>query len=135
MGSWDGRKVLLTLIAVGAFLYGTYRLWDIWNFSRNAREAQGLIVDRTSNQFAIQFTLDGKTYQIEETLPSTKGADIEARMRLQPGAYVTVLYDPAEPQNARWKSERNWAFPVALCAISVLCGLGAYRPSLGLQRG
>jgi len=134
MGSWDGRRTLLTLIAAVAFLYGAYHLWDIWNFSRDAREAQGLIIERTSAEFTIQFTVDGRRYQIEESLPSTKGADIEARMRLQPGANVTVLYDPAAPQNARWQNARNWAFPGALCAIGVLCGLAVSRPNLGLRR-
>jgi Protein of unknown function (DUF3592) len=134
MGSWDGKKALLTVIAVVAFSFGAYRLWDIWNFSRNALEAQGVIVERTSNQFTIEFTANGRSYQIEEELPSTKGADVETRMRLQPGVYVTVLYDPDSPQDARWKSARNWVFPGALCAIGVLFGLAAYRPNLGLPR-
>lgn len=134
MASWDGRKTLLTFIAVVAFSYGAYRLWEFWSFSRDAHETQGVIVDRTSNQFTIQFTVDGRSYEIEEDLPSTKGADVEMRMRLQPGVYVKVLYDPESPQNARWKSARNWAFPAALCAIGIMCGLAAYRPSLGPQR-
>jgi len=133
MGSWDGRKILLTLIAVVALAYGTYHLWDIWNFSRTAAEAQGLIIDRTSTRFTIQFTVDGRSYQIEESLPNTKGANIQARMRLQPGVSVPVLYDPAAPQDARWKSDRNWAFPMALCFVGILCGLAAYRPNLGPQ--
>ena len=133
MGTWDGRTTLLTLIAVVTLGFGTYHLWDIWNFSRNASEAQGLIIDRTSTRFTIQFNVDGRSYQIEESLPNTKGG-IQARMRLQPGASVTVLYDPAAPQDARWKSNRNWAFPVALCFVGMLSGLAAYRPNWGLQR-
>lgn len=122
------------MIATITILYGAYRLLDIWNFSRNAREVQGVIVERTSSRFTIQFTADGQTYQIEEQLPSTKGGDIEGRMHLQPGANVNVLYDPVSPADARWKSERNWVFPLVLCAIGVLCGLAAFRPNLGLQR-
>jgi len=134
MGSWGGRTTLLTLIAVVALGFGAYHLWDIWNFSRTASEAQGVVIERTSTRFTTEFTVGGRIYQIEESLPSTKGANLQARMRLQPGANVTVLYDRAAPQNARWKSQRNWAFPVALCFVGILCALSAFRPYWGLQQ-
>lgn len=134
MGSWDVRRTLPILLAILASFYGAYRLYDIWNFSRNARETQGLIVARTSSRFTIQYTVDGQVYQIEETLPGMKGPVIETRMRLQPGTYITVLYDAALPSNARWKNTDNWVFPGALCVIGVAFCLATYRASLGPRR-
>ena len=98
MGSWNVRRILPILVAILASLYGASRLYDIWNFSRNAHETQGLIVARTNSRFTIQYTVEGQVYQIEEELPGMKGPVIETRMRLQPETYVTVLYDAASPQ-------------------------------------
>ena len=134
MGSWNVRRILPILVAILASLYGAYRLYDIWNFSRNAHETQGLIVARTNSRFTIQYTVEGQVYQIEEELPGMKGPVIETRMRLQPETYVTVLYDAVSPSNARWKNTDNWVFPGALCVIGVAFCLATYRASLGPRR-
>jgi Protein of unknown function (DUF3592) len=116
------------LIAMLGLPYGTYCLWDFWRFISRAQEAQGQIVARDSTTFTIRFEAEGRTFQIEEDLPSRRGTAGLQRMVLQPGATVTVLYDPSSPQNAKWKTERLWVFPVAIILVSTLAGLVALFP-------
>jgi hypothetical protein len=133
-GSQLRRKTVLLLLAVVGLSYGGYRLWDAWNFTSHAREAQGQVVDRNSSTFTIQYQVNGQTFQFDERLPSTKGMNIERRMELQPGASVAVLYDPASPANGRWKSRRLWFFPASVLFISALCGIAALLPDPALLR-
>jgi len=129
----DPRKqgrIIAGIIAVLGFVFGAYRLFDAWSFASRAHEAAGVIVARDSHVFTIQFEVEGQSYQIEEELPSTKGMSGQARMRLQVGTPVSVLYDPASPGNARWKSNRLWAFPPAVLAVSLIAALCCLFPDL-----
>jgi Protein of unknown function (DUF3592) len=127
-----GAAVALVIALVG-LPYGVYRLWDAWSFTSQAREAIGEIVERDSSQFTIRYAAEGRTFQITENLPSTKGMSGLKRAELQPGVEVTVLYDPVSPQNARWKSDRVWAFPIAVILVSVLAGLAGLFPDVAFR--
>lgn len=120
--------VVCILIAVVGFPYGSYQLLDYLRFASRAQETQGLIVARDSANFTIQFAVDGQAYQIQEALPSTRGMAGQARMALQPGTAVRVLYDPSSPQSAKWKASRNWVFPVAVLLVSAIAALTARFP-------
>jgi hypothetical protein len=111
-------------------VFGAYRLFDAWSFVSRAHEAAGVIVARDSHVFTIQFEVEGQTYQVEEQLPSTKGMSGQARMHLQVGTPVDVLYDPASPGNAKWKSSRLWAFPLAVLGVSFIAALCCLFPGL-----
>jgi hypothetical protein len=132
MSSSNGQRhqgaIICVLIAALGLPYGAYGLWDYWSFASKAREAAGQIVARNSTTFTIQYTVDQQTYQIDESLPNTKGMSGQNRIALQPGKAVTVLYDPMSPGSARWQSERLWLFPLAILFVSGLAGLGALFP-------
>lgn len=51
------------------------------------------------------------------------------RERLQPGATVSVLYDPLSPSNARWNAD-NWVWPLIVMLLSILIGLAGFFPNL-----
>ncbi len=121
------KAIIALLIAALALPYGLYRLWDAWSFTSRAREAAGEIVDRDSSRFTIRYIVEGQPFQIQEDLPSAKGASYR-RAQLQPGVQVAVLYDPASPQNARWESDRIWAFPLVLLFMGLLSAFAAWRP-------
>lgn len=93
-----------------------------------AQEAQGQIVARDSANIIIQFEVGGRIFEIQEALPSTRGAAGLQRVKLQVGTMVPVLYDPSSPQNARWRTERLWVFPVAIILVSVLAALAGLFP-------
>ena len=122
--------IISLLIAVVGLPYGTYHLWEYWRFASKAQEAQGRVVARDSSTFTIQFAVDGQTFQIAEALPGTKGMAGQRRSALQPGAAVTVLYDPSSPQKARWQNNRLWVFPLAIFLISAIAGFSAWFPDL-----
>ena len=124
------KKMVLLVFGLLGLLYGTYRLLDAWSFTSQAREVAGEIIDRDSSRFTIRYIVDGQAFQIQETLPSTRGMSSYRRAQLQPGAQVGVLYNPLSPQKARWDSNRIWAFPIIVIFLSVLTGLGGLRPDL-----
>ena len=123
-------RIIAGIIAVLGFVFGAYRLLDAWSFASRAHEAPGVIVARDSHVFTIQFEVEGQNYLVEEELPSTKGVSGQARMRLQVGTPVTVLYDPAAPGSAKWKSSRLWFFPIAVLAVSLIAALCCLFPDL-----
>jgi hypothetical protein len=118
-------------IAVCLFIYGIYLLHDISSFTSKASSTTGQIVARDGTRFTIQYMVDGRAFQIEESLPSTKGASISEREKLQPGVAVPVLYERSSPGNARWGAARNWFFPELLILLSILFGLAGFLPDLG----
>jgi hypothetical protein len=124
------RRILALLIASLGLLYGTYRLWDAWSFTSQAREVVGQVVQRDSSQFTIRYMVGEQAFQIQEDLPIARGMSAYRRTEIQPGAQVAVLYDPASPQKARWDSDRIWAFPIVVLVIAVLAGLAGLRPDL-----
>jgi hypothetical protein len=124
------RRILALLISSLGLLYGTYRLWDAWSFTSQAREATGEVVQRDSSQFTIRYIVGEQAFQIQEDLPIARGMSAYRRTEIQPGVQVAVLYDPASPQKARWESDRIWAFPVVVILISVLAGLAGLRPDV-----
>jgi len=121
--------VTLLILACIGIAYSCWLLLGYVHFAGEATETQGVVVARDSIRFTIEFQVDGQTFRIEEDLPSTKGSSGLERVRLRPGAEVTVLYDPASPQNAKWKSNRLWIFPVAILALSSLGGMVALFPN------
>lgn len=124
------RTIFALLVASLGLPYGIYRLWDAWSFTSRAREVTGEIVERDSSRFTIRYVVEGQAFQIEEDLPIAKGMSRSRRIELQPGVQVTVLYNPAAPQEARWDSDRIWAFPIIVILVSVLAGLAGLRPDL-----
>lgn len=124
------KAIIALVIAALGLPYGLYRLWDAWSFTSRARETAGEIVGRDSARFTIRYIVDDQPYQIQETLPSTRGMSGYRRARLQPGVQVAVLYDPASPQKARWDSDRIWATPIVVLFLSVLTGLAGLRPDV-----
>ena len=125
-----GRTIFLIALSLVGLAFGVYLLWDIWAFSLTASETEGQIVARNSASFIIEFNANGRTYQITEDLPSTKGMSGLTRIKLQPGTKVSVLYDPSTPSRARWDDKRNWVFPLAVIFVSVLAGLAGLFPNL-----
>ena len=112
--------VTLLILACSGIAYSCRLLLGYVHFAAKATGTQGVVVARDSIRFTIEFQVDGQTFRMEEDLPSIKGSSALERVRLRPGAEVTVLYDPASPQNAKWKSNRLWIFPVAILALSSL---------------
>ena len=127
------RKIGLIIASIAGLIYGTSILWNFTAFSWRASETQGRIVARDSFTFTIQYAVDGRTYQIQQDLPGTRGMSGIKRMQLQPGAAVTVLYDPSSPGDARWKSNRNLVFPFAVIFIALLAGFAGMFPELALR--
>jgi hypothetical protein len=125
--------LIALMIALAGLSYGVYRLRDAWSFTSHAREAIGEIVDRGSSRFTIRYAVGKQTFEIAEDLPSTRGMSALRRTQLQPGAQVPVLYDPVSPQNARWKSDRIWAFPIIVILVSALVGLASLFPNAALR--
>ena len=124
------RIILLIVLSVGGLTFGAYRLWDTWAFNLLAAETQGQIVARNGLTFTIQYVVDGRTFQITEDLPGTKGMSGTTRMQLHVGAMVPVLYEPSSPNNARWEAERNWVFPLGILFVSVLAGFAGLFPDI-----
>ncbi len=124
-----GRIIFLIALSLVGLAFGAYRLLDIWAFSLTASETEGQIVARNSASFIIEFNANGRTFQITEDLPSTKGLSGLTRTRLQPGTKVSVLYDPSSPSRARWNDNRNWVFPLVVILLSVLVGLAGLFPN------
>ena len=122
--------IFLIALSLVGLAFGVYRLWDIWAFSLTASETEGQIVARNSASFIIEFNANGRTFQITEDLPSTKGMSGLTRTKLQPGTKVSVLYDPSTPSRAKWNDKRNWVFPLAIIFVSVLAGLAGLFPNL-----
>lgn len=121
--------IIFLLIAAVGMPYGAYHLLDYWRFAFKAHEAPGFVVARDSSSFTIQFAVNGRTFQIDEALPGTKGMGRPRRSEVQPGFAVMVLYDPSSPQKARWKNDRNWLVPLATLLISAICGLAYWFPN------
>ena len=111
---------LIAISAIGA-AYGIYLLADCAIFASSAVETGGVVVARAGSNFTIQYTVSGQTYQIKQSLPSTKGTSGKLRSKLQPGYTVSVLYDPESPSNARWNNA-IWAWPVAVTVVSIIVG-------------
>ena len=132
-GSTVNRKPVLIILSLIGLAYGAYLILDIVGFTSTAEETQGRIIARDSFTFTIQYEVNGQTYQIRQDLPSAKGMSGINRMKLQPGVAATVLYDPSSPQNARWKSNRNWVFPIAILFVSLLAGFGGLFPQVALR--
>ena len=128
------RKPFFIVLAIVGLLYGAYLIWDIVGFTLTAEETQGRIIARDNSAFTIQYKVDDQTFQIKEDLPSTKGMSGIERMKLQPGTMVSVLYNPSFPENARWKANRNWVFPLAVVFVSLLAGFVGLFPDLALRR-
>jgi len=124
------RITFLIVLSFVGFAYGAYRLWDALAFGAVASRTQGQVVAREGSSFTIEFSVDGQVFHITEDLPGTKGMTGMERARLQPGASVVVLYDPSSPSHARWDAKRNWFFPLAVMAVSMLAGLAGWRPDL-----
>ena len=127
------RKRAFIIASIAGLIYGVYLLWDFTGFSLRASEIQGRIVARDHFTFTIQYVVDGTTYHIQQELPGTKGMSGIKRMKLQPGAVVTVLYDPSSPGDARWKSNRNLVFPFAVIFLALLAGFAGLFPDIALR--
>ncbi len=127
------RKPAFIILSVLGLIYGAHLLWNIIGFTSAASETQGRIITRDNFTFTIQYTVNGKTFQITEDLPSTKGMSGMKRMKLQPGSTVTVLYDPSSPGNAKWNANRNWVFPLAVIFVSLLAGFAGLFPDIALR--
>jgi hypothetical protein len=124
------RRILALLIAALGLTYGSYRLWDAWSFTSQAREVAGEVVQRDSSQFTIRYFVGDQAFQIQEDLPIARGMAAYRRTEIQPGVQVAVLYNPASPQKARWDSDRIWAFPIVVILVSVLAGLAGLCPDV-----
>ena len=79
----------------------------------------------------IQFRVGEKAYRFDEALPSSHGSSAQTYRRLVPGTAVTVLYDAASPNHAKWKSNRIWEFPLLLGFMFPLGIRASFDPRFG----
>jgi hypothetical protein len=123
------RIVFLIILSIIGFAYGIYLWSDYFIFTLSACETQGLIVSREGSSFTIQYNVEGQTFQIKQGLPSTKGMSGLKRAKLQPGATVSVLYDPMSPGDARWNAH-IWVWPLIVIILSMLTGVAGFFPDI-----
>jgi hypothetical protein len=123
------RIVFLIILSAIGLPYGIYLLSDYIFFTSLALETQGQVVARDGSNFTIQYTVEGQTFRIKHSLPSTKGMTGLERARIRPGATVSVLYDPSSPGDGRWNAH-NWVWPLVVIVLSVICGLAGFFPDI-----
>lgn len=123
-----GQRRPLFIIAVIGILFGLYLLVAQLAFQFAAQEVTGHIMTRDSENFVIQYNLDGHNYEITESLPGqlafVGGSTFEV------GSAEPVLYSPNAPEKGQWRSSRNWAFPAIIIIMSGLFALTILNPQL-----
>ena len=117
-------RYLLWSIAILGGLYAVLSLGRTAVFTSRAEQIQGVVSARGPATFTIDYEVQGQRFSIEVPLPRVKGSS-KKRSSLQPGASVTVLYDPRTPARGVWKSNREWVFPTAILVVSLLAAYGA----------
>ncbi len=110
--------------------------WEAWAFVKRATPAQGKIDRLEQHEYTRRsggITRKRVAYHPVFTFQDAKGASHtvvsssgSGRPQYEAGAQVPVLYDPAEPQNARIDSfSEFWLFPIAFGGIGGACFLVA----------
>ncbi len=116
------------LIAFCGVLFGLYLLAIQLHLQYTGAIADGRIVARDSAKFVVKYNVNGRDYEITESLPGKGG--FKSRQQLQEGATVQVLYDSVQPEKAQWHSSRNLIFPVIIVVMSALFAAIILNPKL-----
>lgn len=133
VGSFKLLKSALLLCAAAAFFFGGFAVFELGSFLRTAVSAEGTVVrldwrvdmrrvrPSSGYQAVVRFRkADGGTHEFVDD----SGSDPP---RYSIGEKVRVLYDPADPRNAKIDSFRSlWLAPVlALFAGVLILGIFA----------
>ena len=131
-------------LAVGLILGTVFVLIGSKDYSGYTARAAATVVDvdvhttrsngktRTSRDYDVQFTVDGRTYRVDDISGVRSGGDLST------GNVVAVAFPPQQPLSAVWASTVEGGaaalLRIGLAAGLLFGGLGALILALGLRR-
>jgi hypothetical protein len=118
----------LFIMALLGVLFGISLFVAQIRFLIQSRVADALVVARTEATFTLQYKVDGREFEVSESLPGD-GA-IKNKADFEVGAATQVLYLPTAPERAQWRSSRRWVFSAIIVVMSALFALTILRPKI-----
>ena len=119
-------QAIFMSVALLCSVYFGIALINLLKFEHTAQKVSGSVIERSFGHFTIQYVVAQTKYSITEPLPKARG--MSSRGHLVEGAEVSVLYNPHNPQQAKWDSHRDLIFDSLMLFFSIL-GIG-----VGLKR-
>ena len=125
-------NLIVPLVGLVFLGLGLWWGWDAWTFVQRAQPAQAKVErfeERTKKKRVSGTTRTRTYYAPVFTFQDAKGASHtvtsdtgSGKPAYEVGQPIRVLYDPADPQQARIDAfSELWLFPVAFSGIGVLC--------------
>lgn len=124
-GVWFGGLFLLVGVVLGSL--AAYRTYEHRSFTRDAQQAQGLVLTKeirqsgsrsrgqtTHYEVTYRFSAGGQTYTGRDELA------YDAWLRLSEREPATVLYDPRAPGSSRLSGDRPWTPTIVMILGSLI---------------